>query len=442
MKGIPIKLNNLTKPNLRYYHDLHRFICIPAGRRSRKDLIGVRKMLVDPERGAFNQLPDKPYLYIFGAPVQNQAKAIFWETLKRDTKLFQARVRESSPPTITLTNGSQLMVTGLDKPERIEGITYPPVRGILITEIPNCKPDMWSAHVRPILSDNNGFAILNGVPEGLNHWHDMCLIACGGTLPKLAAKVGAYAECGQWSYHSWFSADVLPAEEIEEARRTMDARTFRQEYEASFENVEGLAYYAFSDRNIKKVDRKPNMSIDIGMDFNVNPMTSCEGHLIDGAFKQFGESVLINSNTYEIAEHLIAKYNLKRGADGILSATIYPDATGKNRESNARYTDLQILRKAGFKIKAHKSNPLQPDRINAMNSAMNPMEGTPKYFVDPSCKNTIDEYSHVQRLSDGRLDKTQEEEGKPRVHLSDAVGYLISYNFPINELQSWDVTSA
>jgi len=439
MKSLPVELIDLTDPNLRYYHDQHRFQCIPAGRRSRKDLIGVRKMLVDPERGAFN-CPDS--LYIFAAPVQNQAKAIFWEILKRDTKLFQAKVRESSPPTITLINGSQLMVTGLDKPERIEGITYPPVKGILITEFPNTKPDMWSAHVRPILSDNDGFAILNGVPEGLNHWHDLCLIACGGTIPKIEAGVGAYAEHGQWSYHSWFSADVLSKAEMDEARRTMDARTYRQEYEASFENAEGLAYYAFSDRNIKKVDRQPNVSIDIGMDFNVNPMTASEGHIIDGAFKQFGETILINSNTYEMGEHLISKYNLKRGTDGLLPATVYPDATGKARESNAKYTDLQILRKMGFRVKARSTNPLQKDRINAMNSAMNPIEGTLKYFVDRSCVNTIDEYSHVQRLADGRLDKAQEEEGKPRVHLSDSVGYLISYNFPIKKMKSWDVTSA
>ena len=93
MKGLPTKLINLTEPNKRYYKDLHRFICVPAGRRSRKDLIGVRKMLVDPERGAFNC---KNQLYIFAAPTHSQAKSIFWETLKRDTKLFARKVLETT----------------------------------------------------------------------------------------------------------------------------------------------------------------------------------------------------------------------------------------------------------------------------------------------------------------------------------------------------------
>jgi len=70
------------------------------------------------------------------------------------------------------------------------------------------------------------------------------------------------------------------------------------------------------------------------------------------------------------------------------------------------------------------------------------MEGVPKYYVDPRCKNTIDDYAKVQRLSDGRLDKTQEEEGKPRVHITDGVGYLIYFNFPIKEPTPWEIEGA
>ena len=390
-------------------------------------------MLVDKDRGAFH-VPNS--LYIFAAPTHAQAKSTFWETLKRDTKLFQRKVSETDRR-ITLINGSQLEVSGLDKPERIEGKTYPPVKGILITEFPNTKPDMWNAHIRPILSDNDGFAILNGVPEGMNHWYDMCLFACGGVMPNIVPKVGAYAESGQWSYHSWHSADVLPAEEIAEAKRSMDERTFKQEYEASFENAEGLAYYAFNQKNIKDCKYNPKINLDIGMDFNVNPMCAVEGHIKDGAFYQHDESVLINSNTYEMAEHIIRKYNLKKDFDGKYPVTVYPDATGKARESNATHTDLEILRKAGFKVLARKSNPLQKDRLNSMNSAMNPMDGDPKYYVDKRCKNTLDDYPKVQRMADGRLDKDQEESGKARVHITDACGYLINYCFPIRIPDSW-----
>lgn len=433
MNRLPVRLRDLTEPNLRYYQDLHRFIYVPAGRRSRKDLIGMRKMLVDKGRGAF-VVPDS--LFIFAAPTHSQAKSIFWEALKRDTHLFQKKVRESTR-TIELLNGSQLLVTGLDKPERIEGITYPPVKAILITEMPNTKKGMWEEHIRPILSDNDGWAILNGVPEGRNFWYDMCLYACNGTIPVVVPGKGAYAENGQHSFHSWHSADVLPADEIAEAKRAMDERTFRQEYEASFESTEGLAYYAFSSANIQECKYNPYKSLDIGMDFNVNPMCAVEGHIDANIFRQHGESVLINSNTYEMVEHIINKYNLHKQKDGHYPVTVYPDATGSARESNATHTDLQILRRAGFRVKSRKSNPRQKDRVNSVNSLMRPMDGNIRYYIDPSCVHTIDDYAKVQRLADGRLDKAQEEIGKSRVHISDAAGYLIDYNFPIHNRELW-----
>ena len=437
MKNKPTHLYGFIKSNSDYYNDLHRFICVAAGRRSRKDLIGVSKLLVDPGRGAFD-LPG--HTFIFAAPTRPQAKAIFWEILKRDTKFAQASRPLETELKIKLINGSELVVAGLDKPERIEGVTFPPIKAILVTEFPNCKPDVWGDHIRPILSDNDGWAILNGVPEGMNHWYDKCVYAAGGSIPNPTANNGVFAENpedAEWCFYSWFSADVLPEKEIEAAKRELDERTFRQEYEASFESDAGIAYYAFNQKNIRKCEYNPNINLDIGMDFNVNPMCSVEGHIRDGAFHQHSESVLINSNTQEMINHLIDKYNLVKNRQGMYNVTVYPDATGSARETNATFTDLQLLRRAGFTVKARKANPLQRDRINSMNAAMKPMVGNPRYYVDPSCKNTIDDYSKVQRLADGRLDKNQEEVGKAKVHISDACGYLIDFNFPIHKPNLW-----
>lgn len=435
MKDLPVRLRNLTPANLRYYHDLHRFITVPAGRRSRKDLIGVRKMLVDPGRGAF-VLPDHKYL--FCAPTHDQAKSIFWETLKRDTKRFWRKKPSETERKITLLNGSQLQVIGLDRPERAEGQTYPPVKGVLITEMGNQKPDMWGEHIRPVLSDNEGFAILNGVPEGMNHWGDMCAYAAGGVIPKITPGVGAYAENGEWSFHAWHSADVLPAAEIEEARRSLDEHTFRQEYEASFEGFQGLAYYAFSEKNYEDCRFQKGMSLDVGMDFNIDPMCAVEGHIYGGAFHQHGESVLRNSNTQQMGQHLIRKYNLKPDGYGKLPCTIYPDATGIHGSTNANISDIGILQKMGFRMKARKSNPSQVDRINCVNTCCQAFDGTIKYYVNPkACPETLYNFSHVERMADGRLNKKQEEAGKSIVHLTDALGYILFTCFPPIYLSKW-----
>jgi len=433
-------LRNLTPANSRYLNDQHRFTVTAAGRRSRKTIIGDWKILIDRDRGAL-YCPN--FAYFLAAPTRPQAKAIFWERLKQTTKFMgvQAGRPLETEMKVWLRNGSFIQVAGLDKPERIEGQTTPPVKGIHITEMGNTKKGLWGNHIRPILSDTNGFAIIDGVPEGRNHYYDLALYAAGGSIPVTLPGIGAYAENGldkDWSFHSWFSADVLPESEIEAAKRQLDEKTFRQEYEGSFETDEGLAYYAFSTANYRDCKYKKGMSLDIGMDFNVDPMCSVEGHIINNSFYQHSESILRNSNTREMGEYLIAKYELRVGSDGYLPATIYPDSTGDSRESNATMTDLQILRKLKFRVKARKSNPSQRDRINSVNSLMRPMVGEPRYFVNPdTCQNTVMDWNRIQRTEDGRLDKTQEEKGKPFVHISDAAGYLISFNFPIYNYNLW-----
>lgn len=433
-KKLPMQLYNLTDPNLRFYDDMHRFITVAAGRRSRKDLIAMRKMLTDPGRGAF-VLPG--HLYIFAAPTRPQAKAIFWERLLQDTKLFRASYSLSELK-IKLYNESVLWVVGLDRPERVEGVTSPPIKGIQITEMSDVKKEAWRSNIRPILSDNDGFAIMVGVPNGKDHFHDLCLKASAGTLPKATAGNGAYAENGEWSYHSWFSADVLPAKEISQAKQDLDEITFKREYEASFEGMAGLAYYAFSQQNIlENIEYQEGLHLDVGMDFNVDPMCAVEGHIIDNKFYQHGETVLRNSNTIEMCQAIVQKYNLERDRSGKYPVTVYPDATGAARHSNAPITDIDTLKKFGFRVKAAPSNPTQRDRLNAVNSAMRPMEGEERYFVHPDCVNTIADFARVERDEHGNLVKNMEEQGKPYVHITDALGYIL-FNGIIYKQNRWN----
>ena len=52
------------------------------------------------------------------------------------------------------------------------------------------------------------------------------------------------------------------------------------------------------------------------------------------------------------------------------------------------------------------------------------------YMVNPkTCPKTINDLNRRERLDDGRLDKEQEKIGIG--HISDGLGYLIYYNFPV-----------
>lgn len=422
---IPERLINLTPVQKRFLNDKHRFIACPAGRRSRKTLIGKRKILI-----AALENPDTRYF--MGAPVERQAKAIFWENLLNDTALFR-REKNATDLFVRLKNGSEIRVAGLDKPERIEGV---PWDGCVVTEAGNLKPDAWPAHIRPALADRNGFAIIEGVPEGLNWYYDFCLFVAGGTLPTTIPG-GVFQENPELSdmiYYSWFSSDVLNKAEIEAMRNELDERTFKQEVEGSFEGYAGRAYYNFSNQNLKMVTYNKNNFVHIGMDFNVNPMAATLNHIYGDEIHQFGEIYLPHSNTPEMIEELKSYGDEWNGGPGIrrTQMTIYPDCTGHAKTSNATVSDIGLLEKAGFQVSARKANPRQKDRVMSMNCRMSAASGKVRYFVNPkTCPKTIKDYNKVGRENDGRILKDTESLKAGLTHISDAQGYLTHYHFPV-----------
>jgi hypothetical protein len=426
MNKLPERLHSLTDRQKQCLIDEHRFIVNSAGRRSRKTLIFSRKLLTHALENPGNK-------YFQGAPTRSQAKSIFWQRLKDNTYGIRKGWPVETELKITLLNRSEIHVIGLDKPERIEG---QPWHGCHITEFGNLKPGAWGEHIRPTLSDTGGFAYLDGVPEGMNHYYDMALFASGGSIPITQEIVGAYGENpdnAEWCFYNWFSSDVLPPAEIEAARMELDERTFRQEYQGAFESYEGLAYWAFGKENMAEVEyNKPDPMrnfqgehVHIGMDFNVDPMTATFNHVRSNDIFQFGEAYLGNSNTYQMVEHINERFPIG-------NITIYPDSTGRARESNATESDIAILKKAGYVVRAHSINPRQKDRVNAFNSKLKAGDGKPHYFINPkTCPKTINDLNKVESLPDGRINKEQEKAGL--THISSAAGYLIAYLFPVRQ---------
>lgn len=426
-RKFPVKLVNLTKTQQSFLTDEHRFIAIPAGRRSRKTLIGKRKILIK----AFE---NPGFRYFMGAPTEDQARSIFWNDLLSDTHYFR-KSKNATSLTIELLNGAVIKVAGLDKPERIEGR---PWDGCLITESANIRPNAWKANVRPALADRGGFAILEGVPEGLNWFYDKCIDAAGGALPTTVpgGVMQENQDSKDWIYYSWFSSDVLDMAEIESMRQELDERTFRQEAEASFEGYGGRAYYNFGNDNLKLIQYRDDIPVHVGMDFNVNPMTATLSHIYGDELHQFGEIYLPHSNTPQMIEELESYgegwsgtgKKIKRG-----QIIIYPDSTGRAMKSSATRSDIGLLEKAGFEVRAKSANPREKDRVMSMNCIMKSAAGKVRYYVNPkTCPKTIRDYNKVGRENDGRIKKDKDAMVGGLTHISDGQGYCVYYNFPIS----------
>lgn len=420
-----------------------RFVVIPAGRRSGKtELIGKRKMIMRflncrfPNSPFYSPYPDPRYF--IGAPTRDQAKRIYWDDLKamvpRD---FLAKPPNESHLMLQGKNGAVLYLMGLDKPERVEGS---PWDHCVIDEIGNVKPGAWEANIRPALSDRNGGADFIGVPEGRNHYWELWLKA-----KEIMREKGIDSD---WAAYHWISADILTPEEIEAAKADLDPLTYQQEYEASFVNFTGMAYYNFQERyhvgNFRQY-YNPKRPISFCFDFNVEPGVAVivQEMGADTFNIPVGETVTVaigevhipvQSNTRMVCEKLIKDWYNHTG-----NIICYGDSTGGSKGSaKVRGSDWDIIKdnltpafgdRLYFNVP--KSNPRERVRVNAVNSRLMSATGKVRFLMDGQyCPKLIRDFEGV-RVIDGSAGEIDKKSDPKLTHSSDAVGYYVHYEYPV-----------
>lgn len=399
-----------------------RFNIVPAGRRSGKTEIAKRRLV----KRAMHGTKFSPGARFFAAaPTRQQAKDIYWADLKA---MVPDWMKKGSPSetelVIRLITGDEIHVEGLDKPERIEG---QPWDGGILDEYGNTKEKAWPANVRPALADRNGYCDLIGVPEGMNHYYE--LYTKHQNDPT-----------GEWRTFHWISADILPASEIRSAKEDLDLLTYQQEYEASFLNFAGRAYYDFAKAtHVAPLKYDPTRELILCFDFNVSPGTATaiqEQKLPSG---EWGTGVIgevwipQNSTTPRVCDKIIEQWGKHQG-----DVRLYGDATGGAKgTAKVEGSDWDLIRKKlspvfgsrlGMRVKP--ANPPERSRVNAMNSRIKAVSGAIRFMVDPKCVNTIKDYEGVVVIEGtaGELDK----DSNPMLtHISDGIGYYVEAKFPV-----------
>ena len=273
--------------------------------------------------------------------------------------------------------------------------------------------------LRPALSDQGGPAWFITTPAGLNWFHDLWTAA---------------EDMDDWTNFSFTTIEGgnVPPEEVEAAKRTLDSRTFRQEYLASFETLTGRVFPDFGNDNID--DEVHDMGGDIlwGTDFNVSVMAGVLASRVGDTLHIWDEVAVKQSNTDETCAMLRQKFPGRR-------IVAYPDPTGSARKTSAAgETDHGIIRKYGFSVISPKHPWAVKDRINATNWLIRNAEGQIRMRVHPKCKNTIKALrncTYKEGSEDFVVDKTAGIE-----HWSDGLGYLILS--AMNQVKPWQVGSA
>lgn len=380
-----------------------RFRVFVAGRRCGKTFFAIREM------ARFARFPNKNIWYI--APTYAQAKNIVWEELcGRMKELGWAKKINQNELSIRLVNNSKISLKGSDRFDTLRGSG---VDFLVLDEYADMRREAWEVVLRPTLSAQNppGSALFCGTPRGFNHFKD--LYDYGQRDDK------------DWESFQFTTLDggQVSEEEVERAKEDMDARQFQQEYLAAFQNFSGVIYYNFDrEKHMKKKEFDENGRIYIGVDFNIDPMSASICQIIDGVLHQFDEISMYGSNTEELCQEIMNRYNQAM-------VTIYPDPAGRQRKTSANgRTDVTILQKY-FNVEVKRKHDAVRDRINAVNSLMESADGTIRFSIDPKCTNSMrclerQIYKSGTAIpdKDGGFD-----------HQNDALGYLVSHLSPIKK---------
>lgn len=391
----------LSAPQWTIFNSPARFRVLNAGRRFGKTFLACTELFV---RG--QNRPGSMNWYV--APTYRQAEQIAWAQLKDMIPRGYIRSKNETDLRIELKNNSTIALRGADNPDSLRGVG---LDFVVPDEAAFQKREVWTEAIRPALSDRTGSALFITTPAGYNWFYDLYCAAKGKK---------------DWETFQFTTLDGgnVPAEELDSARAELDERTFRQEYEASFESLTGRVYYAYDrDQNARTIPDDPSAPLLVGMDFNVNPMSAVFAIRAGDQLQFLGEQIIPNGNTDDMAKAIKARFPNRQ-------IRVCPDPTGNARKTSAPVgqTDFSILRAAGFQVNAPQHPYAVADKINTVNAALKNAAGVRRVFVDPVKCPVLAKGLDGLTYREGTNDP---DKSLGLDHITDAAAYLILWEIPM-----------
>jgi len=399
----------LTKPQLKVSSSKARFRVLISGRRFGKTYLAVTEMM------KYACQPNRRIWYV--APTFKMAKEIVWGTLKEMLNQFNW-IEDINETTMTITirqSNSTISLKGADNYDALRGSG---IDFLILDEFADIDKRTWYEVLRASVSDthsrdkSSGHVLFCGTPKGYGNW-----------------SYELYLKGKQ--DHDWESfqfttiqGGMVSEKEIEQAKQDIDIRTFRQEFEGTFENYAGAVYYNFHpvDNVIKPKEIDWSKPLHLGIDFNIDPMSCCVAQIEKEKLYFIDEIVIYGSNTDELVQEIRDRYGSKA------QIIAYPDPASRQRKTSAGgRTDLSILQNAGFKVKVKHKHPAIRDRVNAVNSRLKDSNGYRHIFICNNLKVLIKGLTRQTYKENTNI--PDKEDGTD--HMNDALGYMIDYLKPL-----------
>jgi hypothetical protein len=224
---------------------------------------------------------------------------------------------------------------------------------------------------------------------------------------------------------STFNNPFLPDDYAKSILERYPAKQAGAYLNGDFVNFTSGTVYDTFDRIKHHTDRTlstfhPNITLHIGLDFNVNNMAACVAVIDEKGMPHFVDEIVGEKNT----EAMILKIREKYGFNRVIN--IYPDSSGRNNTANANVSSIALLEQAGFTVKAKAKNPPILDRVNSVNAKLMTASGEIGLKINTSKCPQLVRGLEQQGWVDGLPDKSSGVD-----HVLDAFGYFLYFNYPL-----------
>jgi hypothetical protein len=197
-----------------------RFAVVVAHRRFGKTVAALNHLI---REAVLNEKETPRYAYI--APTYGQAKRVAWDYLVKYTTPLGG-TNNISELRVDFW-GRRIQLYGSDNPDSLRGQYFD---GVIIDEVGDQNPKIWTDIVRPALTDRKGWCLFIGTPKGHNHFKELRDRAANedgwGLLEFKASETG-----------------VVDDVELKAAKHEMGEDKYRQEFECSFDAAVEGSYY-------------------------------------------------------------------------------------------------------------------------------------------------------------------------------------------------------
>ena len=197
-----------------------RFAVVVAHRRFGKTVAALNHLI---REAVLNEKETPRYAYI--APTYGQAKRVAWDYLVKYTTPLGG-TNNISELRVDFW-GRRIQLYGSDNPDSLRGQFFD---GVIIDEVGDQNPKIWTDIVRPALTDRKGWCLFIGTPKGHNHFKEL--------------RDRAKTEDG-WGLLEFKASEtgVVDDTELKAAKNEMGEDKYRQEFECSFDAAVEGSYY-------------------------------------------------------------------------------------------------------------------------------------------------------------------------------------------------------